>query len=577
MTNHKKQIIFGVVIILLLVSVPVSSLSQPTFIKQKMKINPSAISFSDATQTASLTIKQYGKTATHTIQDHTLIYDENHQNILAFLFSLSPHGYIIIPNSYDLHPVLAYSFTNNATFLNHQHNPFIPLIQYDIQSRIDNNHLSTEETKQHINSLWNQKTKEKTTIEPQYLIEHWPPEGTTETEGWIETTWHQNAPFKNFCPMDLTTGKRSIAGCPSIAMGQILHYHQTINNVIFNDTDDYQHVYLERYVIDDDYETYDFASFPMLNQYLQNLKDHYDNQEVITDDDKAALIFSCGVAAKQVYSSQVSGTYGVNQAYQAYMKFNCTTARLLQDDIEYTYDQIIEDIKQARPVHLAVVNDAWTTGHNLVIDGYNTAGYFHLNFGFGGRYDGWYYIPNEIPFELTVLEGVIVDIMENATESDLSTKGHIEYSKVKPGSTLNDTFQVINVGQPGSELHWSIEKTPDWGEWMIHPDTFENLTPEDGPLTVSVSVVVPDQKKQTLTGGITLVNKECPGDRSIVPITISIKTIKDHNKTLDKPFIFFTNHIKRCFSDEGLKPYSNSALITSFIQRKTTTISRSKI
>ena len=86
MTNHKKQIIFGVAIILLLVSVPVSSLAHPTFIKQKMKINPYAISFSDATQTASLTIKQYGKTATHTIQDHTLIYDDTYQNIITFLF-----------------------------------------------------------------------------------------------------------------------------------------------------------------------------------------------------------------------------------------------------------------------------------------------------------------------------------------------------------------------------------------------------------------------------------------------------------------------------------------------------------
>jgi len=49
-------------------------------------------------------------------------------------------------------------------------------------------------------------------------------------------------------------------------------------------------------------------------------------------------------------------------------------------------------------------------GHNVVIDGYNTDEYFHLNFGWGGTYNGWYLLPDEIPYGLTVIEGAIVDI-----------------------------------------------------------------------------------------------------------------------------------------------------------------------
>ena len=64
----------------------------------------------------------------------------------------------------------------------------------------------------------------------------------------------------------------------------------------------------------------------------------------------------------------------------------------------------------ARPAHLAIVDPGWTMGHNVVVDGYNTDNYYHLNFGWGGSYNGWYLLPDEIPYGLTVIEGLIVDI-----------------------------------------------------------------------------------------------------------------------------------------------------------------------
>ena len=62
------------------------------------------------------------------------------------------------------------------------------------------------------------------------------------------------------------------------------------------------------------------------------------------------------------------------------------------------------------PAHLALVDSAGTMGHNIVVDGYDSNGLFHLNFGWGGSANGWYDIPAGIPYQLTVIEGVIVDI-----------------------------------------------------------------------------------------------------------------------------------------------------------------------
>jgi hypothetical protein len=148
-----------------------------------------------------------------------------------------------------------------------------------------------------------------------------------------------------------------------------------------------------------------------MNERLDTLASHYLYQLPVTNTDKAALVFACGVAATQVYTSQGSGTFGVSQAYEAYQKFNFADAQLIYDTDPDFYDQIIDNIMNALPVHFASVTPAWDAGHNFVVDGYNTDDFYHINFGWGGSYNGWYLLPDEIPYGLTVVEGAVVDIV----------------------------------------------------------------------------------------------------------------------------------------------------------------------
>lgn len=497
------------------------------------------ITLSEATQIGESMLASHGKKNTHSLLAAKKIMDSSNDNLLAYQFPLLPTGYIIVTNSKDLPPILAYSFTNNPCNDGSSSNPFLSFIQHDLQNRYFYLEMISLEIKQHHQRQWHQLLRHDHAFNPLLVGEQWPPKGSTSTEGWIETTWHQNKPYKNFCPMDHTTGKRSIAGCPALAMAQILNYHQTINQVFFTDDDDYLHEYLETYIIDDDFETYDFPNFSTLNTYLENVSKHYDENIALTDDDKAALTFACGVGAEQVYSSKVSGTYGIDQIYQSYYKFNCTSARLLQEDTQALYQEVIDDIKQAQPVHLAVVDKDWQTGHNLIIDGYNTDGFYHLNFGYGGRYDGWYEIPDEIPFKLNIMEGVIVDIMDFIRTSDLITIGSITLPKVNAGVVINESFQVINNGTVGSRLNWHVKNVPDWGSWQITPSNGTGLTPEDGPVTISVQCTVPEQKWRQYHGGITLVNDDQPGDQSI--ISVSLRTSKQ-KQFLSSLFSMFYNH-----------------------------------
>jgi hypothetical protein len=194
-------------------------------------------------------------------------------------------------------------------------------------------------------------------------------------------------------------------------MSQIVNYHRSLNGTRLDDSDDYLHNYGGRYYwIDNDYAAHGFPSFPQLNGYLDQVNDRFRYGQELSDSLKAALIFACGTAMKQVYSSEGSGTFGVNQALQGFERFNFPNVELLTENSPGLYTRISNNIKNAQPVHLAVVTPAWDMGHNVVIDGYNTNEYYHLNFGWGGQYNGWYLLPSQIPYGLTVVEGAIVDI-----------------------------------------------------------------------------------------------------------------------------------------------------------------------
>ncbi len=240
----------------------------------------------------------------------------------------------------------------------------------------------------------------------------WPGAGTTSTGGWTTTHWHQGEPFNNFCPIKLRNGSRSVTGCPATAMAQILFYHQTINQTRFSNEDRYHHYYTQSFWIDDDFETYQFLSFDSLNTYLNLIEQKFVSNQTLNNNEMAALSLAAGFACKSVYVPQGSGTFEVSQAYDAFIRFGFTQATLL--DAQYSDDiiriKMIDNIKNALPIHLAVVDPAWSSGHNVVCDGYNDNGFFRINMGWGGSGDSWYNLPKGFPYSLTVFEGIVADI-----------------------------------------------------------------------------------------------------------------------------------------------------------------------
>ncbi len=99
--------------------------------------------------------------------------------------------------------------------------------------------------------------------------------------------------------------------------------------------------------------------------------------------------------------------------------------------------------------------------------------------------------------------------------------GSLSWTKIEPGTTVNGSFQLQNIGGANSTLNWTINTSSiSWGTWTFTPESGTNLTPDDGLITVQVSVIVPDEKNSEFQGYVRVENINDPTDFDVIPVTL---------------------------------------------------------
>ena len=202
-------------------------------------------------------------------------------------------------------------------------------------------------------------------------------------EPMITTKWNQDAPYNNMCPE--LNGRRTYTGCVATAMAQVMNYHEWPVRGTGS----------HKYTDEEGCGRELSANFGETTYRWDLMLDTYDaNSSQESQDAVATLMYHCGVSVDMTYMQQASGALSGNAAQALVQYFGYPAdVQILSRDYR-TYDEWITLIKNEIDAGRPVLFGAQSTagGHEFVIDGYNTDGYFHVNWGWGGNSDNYFLI-----------------------------------------------------------------------------------------------------------------------------------------------------------------------------------------
>ncbi|MBR0274536.1 MAG: C10 family peptidase [Bacteroidaceae bacterium] len=257
----------------------------------------------------------------------------------------------------------------------------------------------------------------------------------------IQSHWNQGDPYNRLCPM--MNDQRCITGCVATAMAQVMYYWHwpQQGNGIATCKDPSTGQPLSVNLSD---HKYDWVN--MQNDYVPGRFTSAQATAVAT------LMRDCGYAVDMHYTPTESAAAVSARTMQKYFLYS----PLAKDRYapNYTTDMwheyIQEDLLEGRPVLYS--GQSTTSGHEFILDGFNKAGFYHVNWGWGGYQDGW--------FTLTNLYGYNADQwMINHLEPDYAggeTPVPFTYSVNEEG-----TLQIYGKGMMPEE--YAMETAP-WRE-----------------------------------------------------------------------------------------------------------------
>ena len=222
----------------------------------------------------------------------------------------------------------------------------------------------------------------------------------TVVEPLLKTSWGQGEPWNRLCPVN-GAGETTSVGCAPLAMAQVLYYWKYPNEV--SEMPGYPGTGYQWYpsmpattfdfdLIIDQYRYYD----PVTGN--PTIVDYTDEQA----NEVAKLSRYCGQACKSRYgnSGTSTGSYSYDQrdgfktfGYNENLQLIGKDAFYYTDNSnDYTIDDwcalICTELEAGHPIPY---HDVWE-GHAWVLDGVDADGKFHMNWGFNGKFDGWYEI-----------------------------------------------------------------------------------------------------------------------------------------------------------------------------------------
>lgn len=208
-----------------------------------------------------------------------------------------------------------------------------------------------------------------------------------------DIAWGQDAPFNTLCPVSAGSAHYYV-GCVATAATQIMRYHGYPERGIGSKT--YTDPKCGKTLSADFGNTvYDWAAMPAKVPRLPS---------AAQTAAYSTLAAHFGVAVEMQYETSGSGTYDfmVPDALRRYFGYDSGARFMLRSYYSTSewMQMISAELADGRPVFYGGTSDKGTGGHAFVIDGIDTDGFVHVNWGWYGNSNGYFRINHLDPESL---------------------------------------------------------------------------------------------------------------------------------------------------------------------------------
>ena len=282
---------------------------------------------------------------------------------VAYLVELSPRGYIVVAANNIRVPIKAYSLVSRYADLPAAYITEV-LRELQVPAVLPKSSVAPEVVN---SSYWNYlEASDKTTLSKDYVPD----------THLLTTTWNQDAPYNEFTP--LLNGEHTLTGCVQTAEAQILRYHKypaSGSGVFTSNWNGQQLTAILNRPFNWDDMPEDATASPL----------GYRREEV------AALMYDLGVVNRASFG--LGGTSAAFDSRSFSKAFGYAPVSGMDISNPDFFSTIRSEIDNLRPVLLSIPN------HMTVADGYASDGTgrkIHVNMGWGGAYDDYYYLDQTI-------------------------------------------------------------------------------------------------------------------------------------------------------------------------------------
>ncbi len=285
------------------------------------------------------------------------------KNSVAFyVFDLRDNGFVIISANDNAKPILAYSLENNFSYSG---NPSLNYFLTSFNSYVEDI-INSKSTNEINNNEWNKLLTNTYTSTKDGIV-----------GPLLLTKWDQNIYYNDLCPVDERgPGGHVYAGCVATAMAQVMKYYNFPKNGVGS-------------------SSYYNNTYGALSCNHANTTYLWENMPLMVKNDNlavATLLSHLGISVNMNYGYDGSGSdeeYAID-AIIDHFKYNGTLVKRNNYTSEDWAILLKTEIDNSRPIFYVGYNADWA-GHAFNLDGYN-GDYFHVNFGWSGSGDGYYYI-----------------------------------------------------------------------------------------------------------------------------------------------------------------------------------------